>query len=102
MKLEEMEELFDSEEWENEYLCFTDEDLVGSNRVDLAGFLLIDKLAPMTSRGEDIIIGAKHDEIFIYPDMEVLLQNITAKDILTLIRLGFRWDSNYGGFSKFV
>lgn len=60
-------------------------------RPDICAFLLIDKLCP----GEaDIVSHARHDEIFLIVDPDVLALVATEADILTLVRCGVRYSED--------
>ena len=68
-------------------------------RSDLAGFLLLDKIAPGTN---DMISAAEHDEFFLDVDMEGFKKVATEENIITLIRCGIRYSSEYDCFCMFA
>lgn len=63
-----------------------------SNRPDLNAFILLDKLVPGDM---DIIAGSDHDVIYLEVSPDELAKVATEEDILTLVRCGVRWSSEY-------
>lgn len=78
----------------DEYLQFHRVADKHSKRPDLHAFILLDSLAPSagdyTTRGEDIVSAANHDEIYLSIDLENLAQVITEQQVIELIRCGVR------------
>lgn len=70
-----------------------------NKRPDICAFLLLDKLVPGDS---DIVAGAEHDEIYLEVSVEDLAKVATEDDILTLIRCGVRWASEFDCLAMFV
>ena len=83
----------------DEFLEFDEVENKLSNRPDLCAFILLDKLLPGDS---DIVSAAEHDEIFLDVDIETLESVATADDLLTLIRCGVRYDSDFDCLAMFV
>ncbi len=93
-----IKELF--EKYEDEYLHFERVDNPLSTRPDLSAFILIDKLLGNSDR--NILSGAGHDEVFLNVDIEELERVSSEEDILTLIRCGIVYSSEYDCLYKFV
>lgn len=86
------------ESFSDDYLKF---DLVNnrySNRPDLHALILLDKKFP---DNEDLITAAEHDIIFLNIS-EYDLNLLSDDEILTLVRCGFTYDSEYNCLSSFV
>jgi len=93
-----IEELF--KKYTNEYLHFERVDNPLSTRPDLSAFLLLDKLLGYSN--EDILSCAGHDEVFLSADVEELAKVASEEDIITLIRCGVRYSSEYDCLCMFV
>jgi len=90
-KMINLKEEFDK--YEDEYLEF---DLVEnklSPRPDICAFLLLDKLSP--NEGMDMVVNARHDEIWLNVDCEKLAEAATEEDIKTLSRCGVCYASGH-------
>lgn len=70
-----------------------------SNRSDLHGLILLDKIMP---DGHTIISAAEHDEIYFDFDIEELAKVITKDQILELVRCGISYDGHNDCLYKFV
>ena len=74
-----------------------------SNRRDLNGFLLLDKImSRSTKKGsdtEDVVAAAEHDEIYLCGDLEVIAAYATDEELLDLMRSGVRF-GEYDGLEK--
>ena len=94
-----VEEMF--EKHSDEYIKFENVPLERklSNRPDLCAFLLLEKLVPDTT---DIVASAEHDEIFLGVDLDALEKVATEEDIITLIRCGVHYNSEYNALTMFV
>lgn len=92
-----IEEIF--EKYNDEFLEF--ERVVNPlhPRADLCGFLLLDKIAPGTN---DMISASEHDEFFLDVDIEKFKAVATEEDVITLIRCGIRYSSEYDCFCMFA
>lgn len=89
------------EEHEDEFLEFRRVKNKFSNRPDLHGFILLDKLVPATGK-DDIVICAEHDEIWLGIDVEELLKVATSDQLIELFRCGIMFDSTTESLKSFV
>lgn len=100
MTVEELTDLFESSN-DEEFLKF---ERISRNpgeteRPDLFAFALLDKLVPGTT---DIVSSAEHDQIFLETSIEHLAEVINAEQVITLIRCGVMYDSEFEALSMFV
>lgn len=95
-----MEELFEGEKHEGEFLKFDRVLVRHSSRPDLHAFILLDLLLP--NQGTDIVSSSEHDQIWIGVDAEELAKVITEERIVELVRCGIRYDREYGSLCSFV
>ena len=99
MTVDELEELF--REHDDEFLKHESipNERRHSYRADLNAFIILDKLMPDCSK--DIVSGAGHDEIWLDPDLDELVEaGITEEQVIDLIRCGVRIDE--GGLCMFA
>ncbi len=83
--------------WEandGEFLKFERVENKRSKRPDFHAFLLLDELVP-DPRGRDMVSGAEHDQIWLQPEPEDLLEAATLQQLIDLHRCGVRCDE-YG------
>jgi len=99
---EEIVELF--EKYNDEYLKFDKIPVEErfSNSPDLCAFNLLYNHLNEEHKFKDIIQGAEHDEIFLMSLDDLLLDDMTEKDILYLTRCGIRYNEEFGSLSMFV
>jgi hypothetical protein len=85
----------------NTFAKFDDEFLKNdfSGRADLAAFNMLERLVP-GSRG--MIAGAEHDQIWLDVSIDDLSVAATENDIHELVKLGIRYDDDYGCLAMFV
>ena len=88
------------EKHNSEFLHFERVEHKLSNRPDLCGFLLLDKLLP--GADADMISASEHDEIFLDVDCDKLAEIATEEDILMLTRCGIRYDEDCDSLAMFV
>lgn len=96
-----VEATFEKYDDANEYLEFKriPEERRLHARPDLCAFLLLDKLCP---GDRDMVSAGEHDVIFPDVDVEELAKVATEEDILTLIRCGVHYSSEYDCLALFV
>ena len=70
-------------------------------RPDVCAFLFLDKLVPPVE-GIDMVSGSKHDEIWLDVNCDKLSMVATEEDIVTLVRCGVRYDSEYHSLAMFT
>ncbi|MEX3983956.1 hypothetical protein AB4Y45_33765 [Paraburkholderia sp. EG287A] len=63
-----------------------------TTRPDLCAFLLLERLAPGDT---DIVSAAEHDEIYLSTECDKLAAVATEADIVTLLRCGVRYSSEF-------
>lgn len=80
------------EKYNDEYCSFHAVEKKLSQRADLHAFMLLDMLVP---EKHDIISASEHDEFYLDVDLEKLSNVATESDIITLIRCGVRYDSEF-------
>lgn len=74
-----------------------------ASRPDLHAFMLLDRLVPMPSKGQqDMIGGAEHDIIFLTVNEDALARVATDDDIRDLAACGVFISQEYGGLCMFV
>jgi hypothetical protein len=88
------------EKHDDEYLKFDRVTNKTSLRPDLHAFQLLDMLLPRS--GQDMIVAASHDEIYLVADYGELAPGISEAQVVDLIRCGVRYDSNNDCLSMFV
>lgn len=77
-------------------------------RSDVCAFLLLHELAPVPPTLSDgvmvrrLVSAAEHDEIWLDVDLQVLAENATEVDVLTLIRCGVRYSASEHALCMFV
>lgn len=71
-----------------------------STRADLHAFLLLDRLAPGSTK--DLVGGAVHDEIYLDVNLDALCKNATEEHVIDLRRCGVRYDNEFSCLAMFV
>lgn len=89
-------EMFESNE--HEHCNFEKVENKLSNRSDLHGMILLDKLFPGSY---DIIASAGHDEIWFSIGGEDL-ESLSEDNVIELLRCGILYDESGGSLYKFV
>lgn len=84
---------------EDEYIKFEKVKDKLNNRPDLCAFILLDNLIP---GDDDIISASEHDEFYLDIDCDKLAEIISEEDIITLIRCGIRYHSEYNCLYMFA
>jgi hypothetical protein len=97
MKQEELHQFF--KDHDDEFLKFDRIENKLSNRPDLHGFLLLDKLVPGNS---DMVSNAGHDEIFLETNIRELLKVATEADLIDIHRCGILYDEEFECLYSFV
>lgn len=97
MTLEEFEKEFTDNS--DEYRKFSRVEHKLSQKPDLHGFILLDKLQPQKGR---IVAYAVHDEIFLDVSPGRLAEAINKDQVIELIRCGVRYDAPLGCLAMFV
>lgn len=70
-----------------------------SGRPDVHGFLLLDSLCPGKS---DLVVGAKHGEIFLAVRPEELMASASFSRLVELRRCGLRYDEDTDSLTMLV
>lgn len=92
-----IKELF--QDFTDEYIKFERVENKLSSRPDIHAFILLNELCP---GNRDIISYAKHNEIWLDIDDDLLAKNATDEQIKDLHRCGVQWDSHAGCLAMFV
>ena len=97
MTTDQLRDLF--EKHDEEFLKFNLAGRTGTNRPDLAAFILLDQLCPATI---DIVGCAEHDEIYLNIEVEELAKVITEEQVIELIRCGVMYDDQHDSLCMFT
>lgn len=100
MTIEEMAELF--EKHEDEESCQFERIPKArrkSQRPDLNGMLILDRLMPGTM---PMVCSAEHDQIWFHDGGEKLAKVINESAIIDLLRCGIWWDGDIESLTSFV
>ena len=87
------------EKYNGEYLKFENVKDRICSRPDLHAFMLLHQLVPS---GQDIIVSAEHDEIWLDIATDYLSEVATEEQICDLIRCGIRYDTMHECLCMFV
>lgn len=98
MTTSEIEQMFEKHEDESHH--FDRVDKKRAWRADVHALILLDELFPNVE-SSDMISSAEHDQIWLAPSTEQLLEKLTEDHIIELRRCGVWWDSDYQGLSMF-
>jgi len=95
------------EKHDEEFLHFERVESPQHVRADLCAFLMLHDLAPrpvVDGRDyvRDMVSCAEHDEIWLDTDVNLLAQNATEDDVVTLVRCGIRFDASMDCLAMFV
>jgi hypothetical protein len=95
------------EKHDDEYLQFDKVESPRHPRADVCAFLMLHDLAPRDpfkgkTKVRDMVSCAEHDEIWLDTDIDVLAQNATEADIVTLARCGVRYDASVDRLAMYV
>lgn len=94
MQLEEMIALF--KKHEDEYLKYTRIENPDVRVRDLAAFQRLDILGAF--KGNDVISGAGHDEVWLSADPATVAKNGNENDVIFLLRCGVLYESECDSF----
>lgn len=98
MTLKEMSEAFKKYS-DEEFLKFDRVTNKATNKSDLHGFLILDRLEPESTA---VLGSAEHDEVFLHTSPDAVLDKITEADIIDLLRCGISYNEEYESFYTFV
>jgi len=83
----------------DKYTQFDGMDKDSPNRLhsspDICGFLILDRLAPITTWNTDRILLCNNSGAYLRVDLEALVENATEQDIEDLLRCGIRYTIGY-------
>lgn len=99
MTTEALISLFQSEEFDQEFLKFENVRNKLSSRPDLHAFLMLDALVPGT---RNMVSSAEHDEIYLDVEIEDLAAVADPETLLDLHRCGVRYDEETDGLAMFA
>ena len=98
MTLKEMSEAF-KKHFDEEFIKFDRVTNKATNKADLHGFLILDRLDPEST---SVLGSAGADEVFLHTSPDAVLDKITEVDIIDLLRCGISYNEGYESFYIFV